>query len=647
MIVVIAEKPSVARELAAVLCATSRREGFLEGSGYRVTWAIGHLVTLASPEEIDPRWRTWSRETLPMLPVEFPLRVIESSQAQYRVVERLLCDRATTSVVAATDAGREGELIFRYIYRHAGCTKPWQRLWLSSMTPAAIRKALDELVPGTRYDGLAAAAYARSAADWLVGMNLSRAYTLTHGSLCSVGRVQTPTLAMIVDRDSQIRAFVPTPYLEIEATFSCSKGTYKGTYYGQSTAALRDADGRLAFKPALARLADSTVAEAIAARARRGAARVAAVERSLRRTQPPQLYDLTELQRHSNQLFGYTAEQTLKAAQSLYEQHKMLSYPRTDSRHLTTAVVETLPDIVRAIAPIYSTLVAEGSGARELSRRYVDDAKVGDHHALLPTNRSGALPDGSPEARIYDLVCRRLLMCWHSELVEGVTRVLTEVAADADSPDFYGTSGVSLEAPGWTVLEVSRRSPRDAAPIPGGLERGDSQHVDEVTVLRKQTQPPKPFTEATLLTAMEHAGRQLEDKALHEALKESGLGTPATRAATIETLIARTYVVREGKSLRATPTGIALISAVHPLVKSAELTGRWELRLRRMERSEEALEPFMRDIAGYVQEVVAAEHAKPAASPCQPERHRSQPARTTQAPRQRQKGGRAPVKRSG
>src|SRR5262245_14758566 len=329
MIVVLAEKPAVARELAAVLGATQRREGYLEGAGYRVTWARGHLVRLAEPAEMNPAWRTWSRAALPMLPEAFRLTLVEGSLAQYRVVEKLLRDRETEGLIAATDAGREGELIFRYVYEHARCRKPWRRLWLSSLTPAAIRSALAQLEPGSRYDGLASAARARSQADWLVGMNLSRAYTLSSGELFSVGRVQTPTLAMVVQRDREIREFVPEPYLEVEATFEHARGRYRGTYYAPPEEGLRDAQGRLrAFKPLCARLhADGQLAQTIAARARTGQARVAAVDRSLRRSPPPLLYDLTELQRHANRLYGYSAQQTLEAAQSLYEQYKLLSYP--------------------------------------------------------------------------------------------------------------------------------------------------------------------------------------------------------------------------------------------------------------------------------------------------------------------------------
>jgi DNA topoisomerase-3 len=622
MIVVLAEKPSVARDIASVLGAHAKREGYLEGNGYRVTWAIGHLVGLAQPDEINPAWKAWSRATLPMLPERFPLVPLKSGRAQLRIVSHLLRDADVQSVIAATDAGREGELIFRYIYEQSRCRKPWQRLWLSSLTPAAIRGALAALQPGSRYDGLAAAARARSQADWLVGMNLSRAYTLTSGTLFSVGRVQTPTLAMIVARDREIRAFVPQPYLEVTAMFHSAKGSYQGVYYAAALNALHDARGQLrAFDPLLARLpADGQQAQAIAERARSGQGRVAFLERSLRRTPPPPLLDLTELQRRANQLYGYSAEQTLNAAQSLYERHKALSYPRTDSRYLSHAVAASLPQVVAAIAPRYPGLVAAGSGERALGRRYVDDAKVSDHHALIPTaQRPSALSDGSIEARIYDLVCRRLLMAWHEDMLEAVTRVVTQVrAASAAEPDLFVTQGVSLESPGYSVLDYKRPVEPTAKPkLPPGLAVSDAQRISDVNVHRKQTQPPRPHTESSLLASMETAGRKLEDRALIEAMRESGLGTPATRAATIETLLSRGYIVRQAKNLLCTKLGEALITAVHPLVQSPEMTGRWEQRLRRMERGQEPLEPFMQDIAAYVSQVVATESIKTAA-PRQP-----------------------------
>lgn len=631
MIVVLAEKPSVARELAQVLGAHARNEGYLEGNGYQVTWAIGHLVGLAQPEEINPAWKTWSRDNLPMLPPEFPLVALESTRTQYHIVERLLCARSTTEVIAATDAGREGELIFRLIYEKSGCKKPWKRLWLSSMTPDAIRHALSQLAPGSRYDGLAAAAKARSQADWIVGMNMSRAYTLTSGALFSVGRVQTPTLAMIVGRDAEISQFVREPYLEVECTFTSDSGSYRGTYYAPPTEGVLDQQGKLrAFQPLRARLpAEGSLAESIAVRARAGSTRVAHVDRTTRTTHPPQLLDLTTLQKEANRLYGLSAQSTLDAAQTLYEVHKALSYPRTDSRYLSRSVASTLPRIVENIAPLYAGLTAANSGTMPGSR-YVNDDKVSDHHAIIPTQIVPRnLPTDGPLARVYDLVCRHLLMIWHADKSEAVTRLVTEVSTQDAALDLYATQGTSIEARGWTVLEVAPQKARAEEPkLPGGLEPGAVQTVTEVTIHRKATRPPHAHTEATLLASMEFAGRNLstEDESLHEAMREFGLGTPATRAPTIETLLKRGYIERSGKTLISTTTGRALIAAVSDLVKSAEMTGRWEQRLRSMEQGADSFSAFMTDIAAYVREVVADEARKP----CAPRRPHGAPSSATQ-----------------
>jgi DNA topoisomerase-3 len=626
VILVLAEKPSVARDLAAVIGAQSRHNGYLEGNGYRVTWAIGHLVGLAQPDQIEPAWKVWSRAKLPMLPSEFPLVVLDGTEDQYRIVERLLRDRTTTDVIAATDAGREGELIFRLIHEKSGCTKPWRRLWLSSMTPDAIRKAFAQLEPGSRYDGLGAAARARSQADWLVGMNLSRAYTLTHGQLFSVGRVQTPTLAMLVTRDREIERFVPAPYVEVEATFASACGTYRGTFYEPPPEGPLDERGNLrAFQPLRARLAaDDAQANAIAARARVGTAKVAYMDQTTRSTPAPLLPDLTALQKEANRLYGLSAQATLDAAQELYERHKAISYPRTDSRYLSQTVAQTLPRIVEAIAPIYPGLVAANSGSMP-TNRFVNDTKVTDHHAIIPTTqRPPELPAGSPAAQIYDLVCRHLLMIWHPAQVEAVTRLVTTVHSSENVADLYATQGTSIEVPGWTTLEIRSKSSdkkleATASKIPGGLSKGAEQQVGDVVVHRKATRPPHAHTEATLLSAMEFAGRSVpvEDESLHEAMREFGLGTPATRAPTIETLIKRGYVVRSGKALTSTPIGQALIDAVADLVKSPEMTGRWEQRLRAMEQGGETVVDFVADIESYVTEIVSSEAAKPAA-PRQP-----------------------------
>ena len=630
---VVAEKPAVARDIAAVLGATRRGDGFFEGGGYIVTWAIGHLVALAQPHEIDPAWKRWSLATLPMLPREFPLVVVPDTSAQFSVVRRILKDAAVKRVVCATDAGREGELIFRYIYEAAGCKKPFERLWISSLTPDAIEDGFRRLKRGSDYDGLADAARGRSRADWLVGMNLSRAYGLVLDQEISVGRVQTPTLAMLVDREIAIRDFVPEDYLEVVARFEpiLERGpardmAYEGTWFRPVAPGEKEADDPAKRK----RLpADGVEAAAIAARALAGRAAIESVKAETKRLPPPLLYDLTELQRHANRLFGMSAQRTLDVAQTLYERHKLISYPRTDSRHLSTDVAATLGAVVRAVEHRYPGGVAPGTGTRPLGRRFVDDSRVTDHHAILPTAtpaREGAL--GPEEQKIYDLICRRLLQAWHEDHVYSATLVITAITAPSGSAivDRYESRGTAVERVGWKVLDIGggKKAPKpsrkgnqgeeaDGADdpdsgdraLPAGLVRGQRQTVLSATPVPKRTRPPPRYTEATLLTAMETAGRTLEEKELSDAMKDLGLGTPATRAQIIETLLRRGYMVRQGKSLEATDKGIGLVSVVHPEVKSPAMTGEWEARLKQMQRGQGDLPTFMAAIEDYVSRVVS------------------------------------------
>ncbi|HEY1212857.1 MAG TPA: DNA topoisomerase, partial [Bryobacteraceae bacterium] len=383
-IAVLAEKPSVARDIARVLGASKQGEGFLEGNGYVITWAIGHLVALAQPHEIRPEWRSWRRDLLPMLPEHWPLVTYEKTKDQFDVVKKILNSPRVSTVVCATDAGREGELIFRYIYEKAECEKPVQRLWISSLTPDAIRKGFETLRPASEYSGLADAACGRSRADWLVGMNLSRAYTIAYGEELSVGRVQTPTLAMLVERELTIRNFVPENYKEVVATFhpfdSSKETTYEGLWFRRPAEGTSDTE---ASQKSTRLPADGKEAKQIAGRARTGDARIHSIERETQRILPPPLYDLTELQRHANRLFGFSAQRTLELAQALYENHKLISYPRTDSRHLSQEVARTLPSVVQAIEASYRKHLAPQTGQRPLGRRFVDDTKVTDHHAII------------------------------------------------------------------------------------------------------------------------------------------------------------------------------------------------------------------------------------------------------------------------
>ncbi len=608
---VLAEKPSVARDIARVLGAGTRGEGYLHGNGYVVTWAVGHLASLAQPHEIRPEWKVWRRDSLPILPDSWPLVVYESTKDQFEVVKKILCSPRVGSVVCATDAGREGELIFRYIYEAAGCSKPVERLWISSLTPEAIRRGLDTLKPAREYDALADAARGRSRADWLVGMNLSRAYTLTYGDELSVGRVQTPTLAMMVERELAIRAFVPEDYLEVIATFRPTgfpkAEAYKGTWFRD----INDIQKTMRLPPS------GEEAGEVVARAKTGRAAIESIKAETQRMGPPLLYDLTDLQRHANRLYGFSAQKTLDLAQALYEKHKLISYPRTDSRYLSQDVAATLPRIVKTIAEPYKALMAPGTGERPLGRKFVDDAKVKDHHAIVPTATAPGGASLSPdEAKIYDLVCRRLLSAWHEDHIWSVTTVITAIV-NGSLTDRYHSSGTLVQQVGWKVLDIQVKKKTAAQEgeqqLPSNLERGQAQDVLEAAAVRKKTRAPRRFTEATLLTAMETAGKTLDEKELSDAMKETGLGTPATRASIIEVLLKRGYIVREGKNLEATDKGIRLIEVVHPEVKSPIMTGQWEAHLKRIERGQAELGPFMQAIEGYVREVVGKVGELPAA----------------------------------
>jgi DNA topoisomerase-3 len=603
-VAVLAEKPSVARDIASVLGATARGEGYLHGNGYVVTWAIGHLAALAQPHEIRPEWKAWRRDLLPMLPESWPLIVYEKTRDQFETVRKILISPRVGSVICATDAGREGELIFRYVYEAAGCAKPVSRLWISSLTPDAIRRGFDAIRPGRDFDPLAEAARGRSRADWLVGLNLTRAYTIAYGDELSVGRVQTPTLAMVVERELAIRRFVPEDYLEVEAEFRGYKGIW-----------VRDVDdvqksARLA--------ADGVEAGQIVARARSGKAAIESVKSETQRMGPPQLYDLTELQRHANRLFGFSAQKTLDVAQLLYERHKLISYPRTDSRHLSRDVASTLPQIVRAIAGPYREHLAAGTGVKPPGRKFVDDAKVSDHHAIIPTVTSPDRVDlSSDEKKIYDLICRRLLSAWHEDHIWSVTTVITAITNDA-LIDRYHSSGKMISQVGWKVLDLQgsrRQQPEEEQALPAGLAQGQAQVVVNAEILKKKTRAPKRLTEATLLTAMEAAGKTLDEKELSDAMKDSGLGTPATRASIIEVLLKREYIVRSGKNLEATEKGTRLIEVVHPEVKSPAMTGQWEAYLKRIERGEAQLAPFIEGIEEYVREVVGKIATAPVRAP--------------------------------
>jgi DNA topoisomerase III len=603
---VIAEKPSVARDIAKVLGANQKGDGYLHGGGHIVTWAIGHLVSLAQPHEIRPEWKLWRRNLLPMIPEEWPLVVYEKTKDQFETVRKIVNSPKVDRIICATDAGREGELIFRYIYDAAQSNKTVERLWISSLTADAITAGFAALKQSSEYDGLANAARGRSRADWLVGMNLSRAYSIAYDEKLSVGRVQTPTLAMLVERELLIQAFVPEEYREVSATFSPqgvpNKPTYTGTWFGTPKPGEP-------LQQAMRLPADPAPAKEIVARAKTGIAHIASLESESKKMAPPQFYDLTELQRHANRLYGFSAQTTLDLAQKLYETHKLISYPRTDSRHLSHTVAAGLGAVVKAVAPTYPGLVAPGSGQRPLGPRYVDDTKISDHHAIIPTATSPSKANLSQdERRLYDLVARRLLSAWHDDYLTDVTTVITNIT-NAAVVDTYHSTGTLVRQQGWKVLDIitdkkGKEKESGEQTLPTELALNQLQDVLKAESTLKKTRPPKRFTDATLLTAMQTAGKTLDEKELSDAMKENGLGTPATRASIIEVLLERGYIERQSKALAATPKGIHLIDVVHPEVKSPAMTGQWEAQLKRMERGQAELAPFMAGIADYVREVV-------------------------------------------
>jgi DNA topoisomerase-3 len=639
MRLVIAEKPSVARDLARVLGAKTRGDGFLEGAGLRITWCIGHLAELEDPVHYDAAWKRWSFDTLPMVPAKFELRLRTGVADHWALIKRLLRDRTIEDVVNACDAGREGELIFRYVYELAGCTKPVMRLWTSSLTDEAIHDAWSRLAPGSRFDALGDAARCRSEADWLVGLNATRALTCLARAgggeqLLSVGRVQTPTLAMIVERDRQIDAFVPEAYWTIKARFEAEKGAWDAAWFRPVKEPVR-ADGEKPDEdeaPHAERVGDPASAEQIAAAARGRTGEVVEAERRRTREQPPLLYDLTSLQRRANERYGLSAPRTLQVAQALYEKHKLITYPRTDARHITPDQVGELPKILRGLAglgvykPFADAILA--AGPPRPGKRVVDATEVGDHHAILPTGR---VPDAGrldpDEKRVFDLVARRLLAALSPDAVFDLTTLIVAVPTDAalppeiESPLKFRARGRICREEGWRAIDPPGKSREvDLPPV----ERGDAAKAVKTAVTEGATRPPRPYTDSTLLRAMETAGRALDDEALKRAMRNAGLGTPATRADILQTLLDRTYIERKARDLRATDRGKSLIGAI-PLaeLKSAELTGRWEARLAAIADGHESRPGFMAAVAEHTAAIVAAIRA---AEPPAPEVSDKEPA---------------------
>ena len=590
---VLTEKPSVAKDIARVLGCKRSGNGCIVGDKYIVTWALGHLVTLADPEAYDDKYKNWRMEDLPMLPGRMKLVVIGQTSKQFKAVSSLLSSAEVSDIVIATDAGREGELVARWIIQKANCRKPMRRLWISSQTDKAIKEGFASLKPSSQYDNLYRSAQCRAEADWLVGLNVTRALTCKHNAQLSAGRVQTPTLAMIVRREEDILRFRPKDYFTVKVDF------------GEYTALYKDGKGQ-------ARFADAAAAKEVAdsVRGKRGV--LSEVKKVYRFKAPPAAYDLTELQRDANKKYGYSAKQTLSLMQSLYETHKLLTYPRTDSRYITKDVAATLPERLRAIAiGPYKDSASAVLRSKPIQTKYiVNDAKVTDHHAIIPTEQYVDLNKLSREERhIYDLVVRRFIAVLSAPFEYDEVQVKITVGRY----NFY-TKGQSIKSAGWKALYDSSLADDDddsepdlAAQRLPALSQGSAAAVKEVRVCAGKTSPPARYTEATLLTAMENPASQVEDGRLRDTLKTAGgLGTPATRADIIEKLFNSFHIERRGREIFPTSKGRQLIGIVPPDLKSAELTAKWEQQLSLIAEGKANDRKFIEEMRGYASSLVQA-----------------------------------------
>lgn len=585
---VLAEKPSVGRELARVLGCKRGGEGYLEGERYVVTWALGHLVTLADPDVYEKKWEKWDMAELPMLPQNMKLVVIPQTGRQFRVVQSLMKRGDISELIIATDAGREGELVARWIMQKAGWKKPTKRLWISSQTDRAIKEGFAKLRPASEYDNLFRSAQARSEADWLVGLNVTRALTCRHNAQLSAGRVQTPTLALIVAREREIRSFVPKTFWGVRVN--------AGGFY----ATWRDKDNN-------ARTFDKALAEKIAAACQSGEAVLTQVRKMRRMTPPPAAYDLTELQRDANKKYAYSAKETLDLMQSLYERHKLLTYPRTDSRYISDDVVPTLPERLRAVmTDSYKSFAQELMRNRPLKTKYlVNNAKVTDHHAIIPTEEAPDLWSlTGAERNIYDLVVRRFLAVLMPPCEYEEVELTLSLAGHT-----FTAKGKIVQNAGWRkaydrsyVTDEDEEQTQTLPPV----TQGQRLKVSAVQITEGKTPPPPRYTEATLLTAMEHPQAQVQDRELRKILDEtSGLGTPATRADIIEKLFSAFYIERRGKELLPTSKGMQLVELAPQELRSAALTAKWEDRLARIAKGQESDRKFVEEIRAYATKLVA------------------------------------------
>lgn len=592
MKVCIAEKPSVAREIAAILGANTKKDGYLEGNGYQVTWTYGHLCTLKEPHDYHPEWKGWNYSSLPIIPARFGIKLIEIDNyvKQFKVIEQLIA--GAEEVINCGDAGQEGELIQRWVMQKALCKCPVKRLWISSLTEESIREGFNSLKDNSEFQRLYEAGLARAIGDWLLGMNATRIYTLKYGAnrqVLSIGRVQTPTLALIVNRFNEIKNFVPEPYWELktlyrDVTFSSTKGKYKSEE--EAREALKQIEGH-EFE-------------------------VTSVTEKKGTESAPKLFDLTSLQVECNKKFSYSADETLKLIQSLYEK-KLTTYPRVDTTFLSDDLYPKMPVTLRGLKGYEPLVAALNLNKLPKSKKVFDNSKVTDHHAIIPTGYNNAAMT-EPERKVYDLVVRHFIANFYPECKISTTTVM----GDVNGVEFKVTGKRILE-PGWRVVfEYGVGNKEQGAGI---IDLTDEKDEDEGKVLpqfvkgergehtpdlaQKQTSPPKLYTEATLLRAMETAGKLVENEELRDAIKENGIGRPSTRAAIIETLFKRNYIRKVRKSLEPTQMGVDLIATIQfDLLKSAELTGQWEKKLRDIEKGTFAASQFIDELKQMVGNVV-------------------------------------------
>lgn len=600
MIVCIAEKPSVAREIADVLGAKLKKNGYIEGNGYQVTWTFGHLCTLKEPHDYDPRWRIWALSTLPMMPPRFGIKLIENEtyKAQFQVIEQLM--QNADMIVNCGDAGQEGELIQRWVMQKARARCPVKRLWISSLTEEAIREGFNHLEDSSKFQRLYEAGLCRAIGDWLLGMNATRLYSLKYGGgysrdrkVLSIGRVQTPTLALIVNRQNEIDNFKPEPYWELktlyrDTLFSSTKGKFK----------LKE-DGEKLLE--MVKGSDFVITDIAEKKGKEFA---------------PRLFDLTSLQVECNKRFGFSADETLKLIQSLYEK-KVTTYPRVDTTFLSDDIYPKVPKTLEGLVA-YKEFTDPLRGKKlPKSKRVFDNSKVTDHHAIIPTGVPAANLS-QQEMMVYDLVARRFIAEFYPDCEISTTTVLGKVA-DIE----FKASGKQILKPGWRTVEQRPQQGVGAQPQSAQTDAQDENASDSAelkimpnfvkgesgphtpSLKETWTTPPKPYTEATLLRAMETAGKFVDNEELRDALKENGIGRPSTRAAIIETLFKRGYIRRERKSLFPTDTGRELISTIQEdLLKSAELTGIWERKLRQIERGDYSAQAFIDELKTMVGDVV-------------------------------------------